>query len=297
MVAQVVSMVVASTVVTLNAVNIHVGNLVAVSTVGNLRAVNVLAGSLVAANIPVGSMVAASTVNVEGMASIATERTALYVGKKLSGSHAGEPVGRLRALVSASNRTLTRPMPRALAMARRLSRRADPCQYSKWRLRTDLRLGPADVMLQLLDHELPVADDALDQISDRDDAETLTIIDHRQMAHALGAHDRHAFLDRFVGLNAYHVALHDFADQRLWRCATLQKHVAGVVPLGNDPDELASVEHHQRADVLVGHHLDRVVHCVARMDRPYLVTLLIEDVTNCCHDGTGAERRGQADFC
>src|SRR6266446_7075996 len=147
-------------------------------------------------------------------------------------------------------------------------------------------------MLQLLDHELPVADDALDQITNRDDAEKFTIIDHRQMAHALGAHDRHAFLDRFVGLNAYHVALHDFTDQRLWRCATLQKNVAGVVPLGNNPDDLASVEHHQRADVLVGHHLDRVVHCVARMYGPYLMTLLIEDVTNCCHDGTGAERRG-----
>src|SRR5882757_7638523 len=104
-----------------------------------------------------------------------------------------------------------------------------------------LRLCPADVMLQLLDHELPVADDALDQITDRDDAEKFTIIDHRQMAHALGAHDRHAFLDRFVGLNAYHVALHDFTDQRLWRCATLQKNVAGVVPLGNNPDDLASV--------------------------------------------------------
>src|SRR5258707_15539815 len=51
-----------------------------------------------------------------------------------------------------------------------------------------LRLGPADVMLQLLDHEFPVADDALDQITDRDNAEKLTIIDHRQMAHALGAH-------------------------------------------------------------------------------------------------------------
>jgi hypothetical protein len=73
MVAQVVSMVVASTVVALNAVNIHVENLVAVSTVGNLRAVNVLAGSLVAPNIPVGSMVAASTVNAAAMASIATE--------------------------------------------------------------------------------------------------------------------------------------------------------------------------------------------------------------------------------
>src|SRR5260221_4455623 len=97
----------------------------------------------------------------------------------------------------------------------------------------------------------------------------------------------HSSID-FVGLNEYNVAPHDFADQRLWRCATLQKHVAGVVPLGNDPDDLASVEHHQRADVLVGHHLDRVVHRVARMDGPYLMTLVIEDVTNCCHN------RGQA---
>jgi hypothetical protein len=63
--------------------------------------------------------------------------------------------------------------------------------------------------------------------------------------------------------------------------------VAGVIPFGNDPDDLVSVEHHQRADVLVGHHLDRVVHRVARMDGPYLMTLMIENVTNCCHDGAG----------
>jgi hypothetical protein len=74
MVVQVVSMVVASTVVILNAANIHVGNLVAVSIVGNLRAVNVLAGSLVAANTPVESMVAASTVNAAAVVTIATER-------------------------------------------------------------------------------------------------------------------------------------------------------------------------------------------------------------------------------
>src|SRR5262249_31951909 len=47
-----------------------------------------------------------------------------------------------------------------------------------------LRLGPTDVVLQLLDHELPIADDALDQITNRDDAEKLTITDHRQVAHA-----------------------------------------------------------------------------------------------------------------
>jgi len=35
----------------------------------------------------------------------------------------------------------------------------------------------------------------------------------------------------------------------------LQKHVASVVPLGKDADDLAAVEHQQRADVLVGHHL------------------------------------------
>jgi hypothetical protein len=95
MVAQVVNMVAVSTVVTLNAVNIHVGNLVTVSTVGNLRAVNVLAGSLVAANIPVGSIVAASTVNAAAMASIATERERQRY-TSLSGSHAGEPFKRLR---------------------------------------------------------------------------------------------------------------------------------------------------------------------------------------------------------
>ena len=83
-------MVVASTVVTLNAVNIHVGNLVAVSTVGNLRAVNVLAGSLVAANIPVGSMVAASTVNAAVMVTLATERERQRYARQLSGALSGE---------------------------------------------------------------------------------------------------------------------------------------------------------------------------------------------------------------
>src|SRR6266849_14100 len=63
-----------STVVSLSAVNIPVGNLVAVSTVGNLSAVNVRAESLVAANIAVGNLVAVNTANAVAMVSIATER-------------------------------------------------------------------------------------------------------------------------------------------------------------------------------------------------------------------------------
>jgi hypothetical protein len=81
MVAQVVSMVVASTVVTLSAVNIHVGN---------LRAVNILAGSLVAANIPLRSIVAASTVNAAAMAGIATEGERRRYALQLSGALCGE---------------------------------------------------------------------------------------------------------------------------------------------------------------------------------------------------------------
>src|SRR5260370_39497183 len=94
MVAQVVSMVVASTVASLSVVNIPVGNLVAVNTVGNLRAVNVLAGSLVAANIRVSSIVAASTVSAPAMASIATERERQRYALQLSGTRAREPLSR-----------------------------------------------------------------------------------------------------------------------------------------------------------------------------------------------------------
>ena len=91
-------MVVASTVVILNAVNIHVGNLAAVSTVGNLRAVNVLAGSLVAANTLVESMVAASTVNAAVVVTIATERDRQRYAQQLSGAPSGELFNARRSL-------------------------------------------------------------------------------------------------------------------------------------------------------------------------------------------------------
>jgi hypothetical protein len=72
-VADRVSTVVVNTVGNLNAVDILAGNLVAVSTVGSLNAMDTRAGSLVAANIPAVNTAEASMVNVEGMASIATE--------------------------------------------------------------------------------------------------------------------------------------------------------------------------------------------------------------------------------
>jgi hypothetical protein len=119
-----VSTVVVNTVGNLSAVNIPAGSFGVVST-GNLNAKDTLAGSLnamdtragssAAANIPAASTVGASMVNVEGMASIATECTALYVGKKLSGSHAGEPFRRLRTFSVCSQHPIdARPTNRSV---------------------------------------------------------------------------------------------------------------------------------------------------------------------------------------
>src|SRR6266478_3548859 len=91
----------------LRAIMAHRVSTVAVSTVGNLSAVNIPAGSFAVANIPAASTVGASMVNVEGMASIATERERQRYTLARS-SPAAMPESRLGdsgLLVSASNRT------------------------------------------------------------------------------------------------------------------------------------------------------------------------------------------------
>ncbi len=54
---------------------------------------------------------------------------------------------------------------------------------------------PVDVMLELIDHETLVADDAFHQIADGDDADHLLAVHHRQMSEAFFGHQRHAFFD------------------------------------------------------------------------------------------------------
>src|SRR5690554_400860 len=57
--------------------------------------------------------------------------------------------------------------------------------------------GPAsagDVMLQLLDQLLLVADDRADQIADGDHTDEFAVLDHRQVANPPVGHQRQAFL-------------------------------------------------------------------------------------------------------
>lgn len=55
-------------------------------------------------------------------------------------------------------------------------------------------IAAMDVMLQLGDGELLCRNYFFDQVSNRDQAHQLALIDHRQMPQALSRHQLHAFL-------------------------------------------------------------------------------------------------------
>ena len=65
------------------------------------------------------------------------------------------------------------------------------------RLCSALYNGPltVDVLLELNNDKLLITDYALDEIADRNNANRLSSLKHRQMAHALLGHDGHAFVN------------------------------------------------------------------------------------------------------
>ena len=56
-----------------------------------------------------------------------------------------------------------------------------------------------NVMRELFDDELLISEPALDQITDRHDANQFTMIEDREMAYAFICHHGHAFLYRLLG--------------------------------------------------------------------------------------------------
>jgi hypothetical protein len=104
-------------------------------------------------------------------------------------------------------------------------------------------------MLELSNHESLVADDALDQISDRDDAEELPTFHHRQMAHPFFGHDGHAFLDTLVGPYSDDILFHNVSNRDGRGRLALEGDVARIVPFGDDADDLERTLT-PRADVL-----------------------------------------------
>src|SRR5215470_12143168 len=88
--------------------------------------------------------------------------------------------------------------------------------------RTILAALAADVLLELLDAELLLADDPLDEIADGDDADEPPAVEDGKMADVLVGHDHHAFLDRVIEPGVEHVRRHDLAHRRRARGAPFQ---------------------------------------------------------------------------
>src|ERR1051326_3652097 len=137
-----------------------------------------------------------------------------------------------------------------------------------------------DVLLQLLDSELLLADDRLDEIANRDDPDQTALFQNRQVAYALVGHDRHALLDALVEARIEDVRGHDLAHLGRGRGAAFEDDLARVVALGDHADDLLAFADDEGTDALGGHELHRVIDRRAGLDRPDVSTLGREYVTD-----------------
>src|SRR5437899_2897979 len=109
------------------------------------------------------------------------------------------------------------------------------------------------------------------------------------MAHAMFGHQAQSILNRVLGRHVNHLAGQDFLHLRIFRGAALERHLAGVIALGNDAHQFAVLDHEQRADIFVGHQLDGFKHGALGGDGPSRATLVADDFANGangCHGAT-----------
>src|SRR6267154_1365261 len=114
-----------------------------------------------------------------------------------------------------------------------------------------VRNGPftVDVALELNNHELLITDDAFDKIADRNNANWLFSLKHRQMAHPLLSHDGHALVNGLSWLCNDDVSFHDVPHGRCWRRLAFEDNIPRIVPFGDDTNEFLTFHHDQRSNV------------------------------------------------
>ena len=84
----------------------------------------------------------------------------------------------------------------------------DPCATYVRRSTVALSALAVNIVLKLANREFLIADDALDEIADRNDADQFFSVDHGQMADALVCHDGHTFLDGLFRLHHDYLFFH-----------------------------------------------------------------------------------------
>src|SRR5512132_2022002 len=136
----------------------------------------------------------------------------------------------------------------------------------------------ADVVVQELELEALPLGLELDDVPDRDDPYHLAAVNHRDVADALVGHQRHALIDCRLRRDHDQWRRHNLPNGGPLVRAPLERHVAEVVALCDDPRDLAALRHEQRPDVGLDHPLHRLEHRGVRLDPERLMALLVEDL-------------------
>src|ERR1019366_3566727 len=101
------------------------------------------------------------------------------------------------------------------------------------------------------------------------------------MANAMFGDNLHAVLDRVIGSNGDDRAGHNFVNECVAGGSSLQNHLAGVVPLGDDPHKLAIGHDQKSAHGFFGHHGDSLIDGGGGLHRPDGITFLLQNRSDC----------------
>jgi len=96
-----------------------------------------------------------------------------------------------------------------------------------------------DVTFKLLDNEFSIADDAVDQLANRHDADHSVSFKHLKMPHALVARESQALLDGLLLLHTHDAPIHDISNSRRVRCHALKHDIARIASLGMMPTSVS----------------------------------------------------------
>ena len=140
-----------------------------------------------------------------------------------------------------------------------------------------------DVGFELIDRVVLIIDDALDQITDRNDANHAATVNDRQMAHAFVRHESQTSLGGLIGFDARHLGFHDVLHKSLRRRSALEYDIPRVVPFGDDANERVAIHDEERADILIGHQLDSRIDRLIRADSNVTAPFHFQQLMNGCH--------------
>ena len=136
---------------------------------------------------------------------------------------------------------------------------------------------PRDIGLQLVNGRTLSGNDPIDQVADRYDPDDFSAVHHRQMPDAMLGHQPQAFLDRVRGADLDQMAGQNVFYGCLFRGFALEDDLPGIISFGNDTHQLFVLDNEKRADIFVGHHLDRIKDSYVRSDGPDLVPFVSQD--------------------